>query len=173
MASSQLVAASELTRQERTLLERDGSNGRNGAAGGALASRIHVCIISPLGAGLYRSKAGCSGGAEFQLFLLANALSADPGYRVSVLTTVNDGVGTEQTGPVTLIKRRPGGRLGGTCWRPTLKVVRGYVGAFFEMFALFRSINADVYIHAGAGVEVGAYALICRLLHRRFVFVVA
>ncbi|HET6674748.1 MAG TPA: glycosyltransferase family 4 protein [Nitrospiraceae bacterium] len=122
---------------------------------------------------MYRSKAGCSGGAEFQLFLLANALSADPGYRVSVLTTVNDGVGTEQTGPVTLIKRRPGGRLGGTCWRPTLKVVRGYVEAFFEMFALFRSINADVYIHAGAGVEVGAYALICRLLHRRFVFVVA
>lgn len=173
MASSQLAAASELTKQERTLRGRDWSDGRNGAAGGASAKCIHVCIISPLGAGLYRSETSCSGGAEFQLFLLAKALSADAGYRVSVLTTVNDGVGTEQTGLVTLIKRRPGGRLGGTYRWPTLKAVRGYAEALFEMFALFQSINADVYIHAGAGVEVGAYALICRLLHRRFVFVVA
>ncbi|MFO0765317.1 MAG: hypothetical protein U0231_00680 [Nitrospiraceae bacterium] len=41
------------------------------------------------------------------------------------------------------------------------------------MWDLFQRINADVYVHAGAGVEVGAYALICRFLHRRCVFVVA
>jgi len=38
---------------------------------------------------------------------------------------------------------------------------------------MLRDIGAAVYLHAGAGVEVGAYALICRLLRRRFIFVVA
>jgi glycosyltransferase involved in cell wall biosynthesis len=41
------------------------------------------------------------------------------------------------------------------------------------MYRLLRRIDARVYLHAGAGVEVGAYALICRLLRRRFIYVVA
>lgn len=134
---------------------------------------IHVCVISPLGSELYGSELQCSGGAEFQLFLLANTLAADAQYRVSVLTTVKDGEGTEQVGRVVLIKRQARGRLNATSWGLALKTLWGYVAAFLEMFSLFRSINADVFVHASAGVEVGAYALICRLLRRRFVFVVA
>src|SRR5688572_4875988 len=149
MASSQLITSPELAKRVRIPLQRDESNGGNGAARKTPAETIHVCVISPLGAGLYRSEMECSGGAEFQLFLLAKALSAEADYRVSVLTTVNDGAGTEQAGLVTLIKRQSGGRLDKTCW-PTPKTIRGYVAAFLEMFALLRSINADVYIHAGA-----------------------
>ena len=37
----------------------------------------------------------------------------------------------------------------------------------------FINIDADIYLHAGAGVEVGAYGLICRLLRRRFLFFIA
>lgn len=173
MRSSHLIAASEPAKRASIPLGAYGPSGENGAAGSTLAGTLHVCVLSPLGAGLYKSDVGYSGGAEFQLFLLARALSSEADYRVSVLTTVNDGAGTEQVGLVTLIKRRAGGRLDNNgCW-PAPKVIRGYVSAFLEMFALLRSIDADVYIHAGAGVEVGAYALICRLLHRRFVFVVA
>jgi glycosyltransferase involved in cell wall biosynthesis len=142
---------------------------------GVQAKNIHVCFISPLGSGLYKRGLECSGGAELQLFLLANALSADAQYRVTVLTTTNDETGSEQVGRIVLIKRRAGRRLDRPAagrWKAA-KRVTGYLAAFAEMFALLRSINADVYVHAGAGVEVGAYALICRLINRAFVFVVA
>ena len=46
-------------------------------------------------------------------------------------------------------------------------------GKGFAVLRMFQDIDADVYLHAGAGVEVGAYALICRLLRRRFLFFIA
>lgn len=134
---------------------------------------VHVCVISPLGASLYGSEVECAGGAEFQLFLLAHALAGEEGYKVSVLVTVNDVEGSEQVGRLTLVKRRSGGRLIQKRWYSAPNGIVNYLAAFVEMLALFRSINADVYIHAGAGVEVGAYAAICRFLKKRFVFVVA
>lgn len=138
---------------------------------------IKVCFISPLGHGLYQPESGYPfGGAEVQFFLLSRELSADPAFQVSVLTTVGDQPGTEQHGRLTLIKRQRQGRLStqlGAAHSNMVRVLRGYGAAFLEMRDLFREINADVYLHAGAGVEVGAYALICRLLRRRFVFVVA
>jgi len=81
------------------------------------------------------------------------------------LTTVRDTPGVEQHGPVTVVKRQGRDRLA----RGSL---RGYASAFLDMRRALREINADVYLHAMAGVEVGAYAVICRLLRRRFVYVV-
>ncbi len=138
---------------------------------------IRVCFISPLGYGLYRPESGHAfGGAEVQFFLLACALSSDQEFEVSVLTTVETQPGTERYGSLEVIKRQGLGRLAGhregTCWNE-VKALRGYLSAFLDMRALLRTIGADVYLHAGAGVEVGAYALICRLLRRRFVYVVA
>jgi glycosyltransferase involved in cell wall biosynthesis len=54
-----------------------------------------------------------------------------------------------------------------------LRALYGALVSFAEMFLQLRRIGADVFLHAGAGIEVGAYALICRLLRRRFVFIVA
>lgn len=138
---------------------------------------IRVCFISPLGYGLYRPESGHAfGGAEVQFFLLACALSSDQEFEVSVLTTVETQPGTERYGSLEVIKRQGLGRLAGhregTCWNE-VKALRGYLSAFLDMRALLRTIDADVYLHAGADVEVGAYALICRLLRRRFVYVVA
>ncbi|MDA2909447.1 glycosyltransferase family 4 protein [Nitrospiraceae bacterium AH_259_D15_M11_P09] len=138
---------------------------------------IRVCFISPLGYGLYRPESGHAfGGAEVQFFLLACALSSDQEFEVSVLTTVETQPGTERYGSLEVIKRQGLGRLAGhregTCWNE-VKALRGYLSAFLDMQALLRTIGADVYLHAGAGVEVGAYALICRLLRRRFIYVVA
>ena len=138
---------------------------------------IRVCFISPLGYGLYRPESGHAfGGAEVQFFLLACALSSDQEFEVSVLTTVETQPGTERYGSLEVIKRQGLGRLAGhregTCWNE-VKALRGYLSAFLDMRALLRTIGADVYLHAGAGVEVGAYALICRLLRRRFIYVVA
>ncbi len=116
------------------------------------------------------------GGAELQFFLLSRELAADQAFDVSVLTTVDSDAGREQVGPLTIIKRQAGGRYaqsrrGARKRFPT--ALPGWAAAFWEMYCLFRRIDADVYLHAGAGVEVGAYALICRLLGRRFVYVVS
>jgi len=127
---------------------------------------VKVCFISPLGYGLYRPGSGYAfGGAEVQFFLLSNALASDPDFRVTVLTTVLGAFGVEQHGRLALVKRQGGRRLTrGSLW--------GYGSAFLDMYRVMREIDAEVYLHAGAGVEVGAYALICRLLRRRFVYVV-
>lgn len=134
---------------------------------GARSGPVHVCFISPLGYGLYNESSGYPfGGAEVQFYLLANALAREPAYRVSVLVTVRDQPGVETCGPVTVVKRQGRRRLarGG---------LLAAASAFRDLYRQLRDIGADVYLHAGAGPEVGAYALICRLLRRRFVFVVA
>lgn len=138
---------------------------------------VKLCFISPLSYGLYRPESGhVFGGAEVQFFLLAQALAADPSFRVSVLTTVGEEAGRERHGQLMVIKRQGQGRLSGspvTGWVRRLRACMTYGAAFLDMRRALRDIDADLYLHAGAGAEVGAYALICRLLRRRFVFVVA
>ena len=138
---------------------------------------IKVCFISPLGYGLYRPGSGSVfGGAEVQFFLLSHELAADPAFQVSVLTTVGEHPGAEQHGRLTVVKRQARGRLSVKPCPPgpgTFGVCRGYAAAFWDMWKVLRAIGADCYLHAGAGVEVGAYALICRLLRCRFIYVVA
>src|SRR5262245_20433034 len=138
---------------------------------------LKVCLISPLGYGLYNSKSGMPfGGAEVQFFLLANVLASDPACDVSVLTTVDQQPGMENCGRLRVFKRLGQGRLE---WSPThgvldlFRLLGGYASAFKDMWREFRRIDADLYLHAGAGVEVGAYALICRLLRKRFLFFIA
>jgi glycosyltransferase involved in cell wall biosynthesis len=129
-----------------------------------------------LGYGLYHPETGRSfGGAELQFFLLSQALAEDAAFRVSVLCTSDGVVGKELRGNLTLFTRQGGGRLRGSggSWRGNVKVWSGYLFACVEMVRQFRAIDADVYVHAGGGAEVGAYALIARLLGKRFVFVVA
>src|SRR5678815_2065604 len=139
---------------------------------GTISRPIKICFISPLGYGLYNQAAGLSfGGAEVQFFLLANRLASDPAYDVSVLTTVDHQPGVETRGGLSVFKRLGQRRLDGRSGRNLLNSVRlsgGYLSAFADMWQQFRRIDADVYLHAGAGVEVGAYALICRLLRKRF-----
>ena len=141
---------------------------------------LRICFISPLGYGLYHPEAKVPfGGAEVQFYLSARALARVPGFDVSVLTTVGEQPFTEVIEGLTLIARRTKGRLteesrdaifSGSF---TVRRYTRYMAALWEMWAQFRDIDADIYIHAGAGVEVGAYALICRLLRRHFVYVIA
>jgi len=137
---------------------------------------IKVCFISPLGYGLYRPESGYPfGGAEVQFFLLSRELSADEAFQVSVLTTVREAPGVERQGALTVVRRQGLNRLGprvGRTWWGSLGAAPRYASAFRAMCSVLRAIDADVYVHGGAGVEVGAYALICRLLRRRFAFVV-
>jgi glycosyltransferase involved in cell wall biosynthesis len=136
-----------------------------------------VCFISPLGYGLYNSDSGLSfGGAEVQFYLLANALASDPAYSVSVLTTVSENPGVEACGELKIFKRLGQRRAEPKLPRGILNRARqvwSYLEAFKEMWQQFIKIDADVYCHAGSGVEVGAYGLICRLLRRRFLFFIA
>lgn len=132
----------------------------------AIPRPVRTCFISPLGYGLYDPASRQPfGGAEVQLHLLSGELARDPAFEVSVLTTVTNAPGSERLGRLTLVKRKAGGRVAQARWK-------GYAEALLEMAGLLKTIDADVYLHAAAGVEVGAYALICRLLRRRFVYVV-
>src|SRR4029077_14589926 len=138
---------------------------------------LKVCFISPLGYGLYNPQSNLPfGGAEVQFFLLATALANDSAYDVSVLTTVDHQPGIESRGGVRVHKR-----LGRRRMEPKsrqgvfdrFRELTDYLLAFREMRQQFIKIDADIYLHAGAGVEVGAYGLICRLLRRRFLFFIA
>jgi glycosyltransferase involved in cell wall biosynthesis len=151
--------------------------GTESESNGRTSRPIKICFISPLGYGLYNQSAGrLFGGAEVQFFLLANVIASDPAYDVSVLTTVDQQSGVENHGDLTLFKRLGQGRLqkiSALGLLDLIQVTKGYLSAFGDMWQQFRRINADVYVHAGAGVEVGAYALICRLLRKRFLFFIA
>ena len=140
------------------------------------AKPVKVCFISPLGYGVYRPESGYSfGGTEVQFYLLSRALAEDQAFQVSVLTTVPGAPGSERDGRLTLIRRQGKNRVTARppgSWRDAIGTLRGYWSAFLEMRDQLRTIDADVYVQGGAGVEVGAYALICRLLRRRFVYVV-
>lgn len=138
---------------------------------------LKVCLISPLGYGLYNPDSGLTfGGAEVQFYLLANALAGDPTYSVSVLTTVGENPGVEVCGELKVFKRQGQRRAAPQFKNGFLSRAQrlwSYLEAFKEMWQQFIEIDADVYFHAGAGVEVGAYGLICRLLRRRFLFFIA
>jgi len=138
---------------------------------------LKVCFISPLGYGLYNPQSGLPfGGAEVQFFLLATALANDSSYDVSVLTTVDHQPGIEFQGRMRVYKRLGRRRMDQKSRQGILDRFRqltDYLLALREMRRQFININADIYLHAGAGVEVGAYGLICRLLKRRFLFFIA
>ena len=154
-----------------------GRGGETPRSWGGLGRPLKVCVISPLGYGLYRPDLGRPfGGAELQLYWLATSLAQNPACAVTVLTTVEQEPGEEQYGPLRLIKRQAGKRLGGvpeTGLVRWLTALRGYGSAYAEMRRLFCAIDADLYIHAGSGADVGVYAWLCRRLNKRFVFVVA
>ncbi|TAJ08517.1 MAG: glycosyltransferase [Nitrospirae bacterium] len=133
---------------------------------------LRVGFISPLGYGLYRPESGVPfGGAEVQFFLLAKEMAKGDRRQVQVLTTVAHAPGAEEQGPVTVIRRQGLRRLESSLG--PVRRYRGYVEAFRDMYRQLRAMGADVYLHSGSGVEVGAYAVICRLLRKRFVYVVA
>lgn len=167
-----MVTTESTARQVRDLDTPPGS-----ARVRARPGHLKLCFLSPLGYGLYRPDAGLRfGGAELQFFLLARHLAAEADVEVVVLTTVESDPGVEVRGPLTLVKRRARHRLArhrtlraGTLLRASWD----YATALRDMYRLLRDLDADVYLHSGAGVEVGAYAVIARLLRRRFVYVVA
>lgn len=138
---------------------------------------LKVCFISPLGYGLYNPQSGLQfGGAEVQFYLLAKALAEDSAYAVSVLTTVDHQPGIESRDGMSVHKRLGQRRMERKPRQSVLHRFRqltDYLLAFREMRQQFITIDADIYLHAGAGVEVGAYGLICRLLRRRFLFFIA
>ena len=139
----------------------------------AMGRPIRICFISPLGYGLYRPESGYPfGGAEVQFFLLANELAADPAFYVTVLTTVREEPGIERYGALT-VRRRTGRQRLAQAGASAPALLRQAVASFLDMRALLRDIDADVYLHASAGIEVGAYAVICRLLRRKFFYVIA
>jgi glycosyltransferase involved in cell wall biosynthesis len=163
---------------ERTDMRRDDA-AEPPAGGGrdAPARPFRVCFISPLGYGLYNPGSRMPfGGAEVQAYLLSRELARDRDFEVTVLATVAGAPAVERHDRLTLVTRtargrRPEAPAQGMLAAPARWL--GYGRAFADMRRQLGAIGADCYVHAGgAGVEVGAYALICRLLRKPFVYLV-
>lgn len=141
-------------------------------AGQARSSRIerpiHVCFVALHARPVFRPElGGRSGGAELQVFLLATALAALPGFHVTVLVADAGQPLEEQVNGVTL--RRVGQPpRGGALGRP-----RRRIGSALSLWRTTRDLGADVYIQRAAGVETGIVEHAARRLGAPLIFMAA
>ncbi len=134
---------------------------------------VRVCFIAPSVYGFFRPDSGASGSdTALPVFLLCRELSADRQFRVSILTFVDDDAGVERYGSIRLLKCRllrrtgTGGHGGGHASGGSL---RRLATNALGLGRILHALDADLYVYAGSSRDAGLYALICRLLRRRYV----
>ncbi len=137
-----------------------------------LQKSIKVCFISFHAYALFNPASKLPfGGAEVQMYLLSKALSNDRNYEVSFITSDRRERGVEQYGNIKVYKQ-----FGVKAFDSPKKrrfVIPILLHAFLSFLYTSRKINADIYIQRCAGLDTGLFALICRLLKKRFIYMVA
>lgn len=131
---------------------------------------MKICFIDWFAYGLFNPKSKIIfGGAQIQLYLLAKELSKDKQFDISFLTDNQNKAQINNFGRVKLFQwlrltKTPGikGRL-----------LKGSGHFFIRLFRQLKKVNADVYVQRAASAETGVIALACKLLRKRFVFMVA
>jgi glycosyltransferase involved in cell wall biosynthesis len=101
-----------------------------------------------------------TGGAETQIFLVANAL-ADRGARVCLVAYDGDGTLPERVGRVDIVSR------------PAYGGQARWVGKIRETLSIWRAlggIDSDVIVTRAFGPHVGIIAMVARVKRRRFVY---
>lgn len=138
---------------------------------------MRVCFIAPSVYGYFQPASGDDGGeTALPVFLLCRELSADPRFNVSILTFVENEAGLERYGSIRLVKCRlfrrqsTGSQAGGN---PTGGSLRRLAVNALGLGRILRALDADLYVYAGSSRDAGLYALICRLLGRRYVIMPA
>lgn len=131
---------------------------------------MNICFIDWFAYGLFNPKSKIVfGGAQIQLYLLAKELAKNKKFAVSFLT---DNQSMNQQDSLSGIKvyqlvRSPKnvgikGRLLVGNWNFLIKLL-----------IQLKKINANIYVQRAAGAETGLIAIICKILGRRFIYMVA
>jgi len=122
---------------------------------------IRVCVVSQAAYRLFDPQCDAPfGGAEAQMYLLAQALSTDPAYDVHFVTQDYGQAERQRVGEITL-------------WRYSrpLKQARAlgflrWIASAWSLFWLLRTIDADVYLDSPAGFPTAVIALRCVVSRR-------
>lgn len=128
-------------------------------------TQSHVCFVALNAYGLFDASAGIYyGGAEVQLYNLASSLTQDHKAEVSFVTKAL---------PRRSITNYHGIRLYRTISsKRHLPLVSNFLFVA-QLFYFVWRINADVYVQRAVGPETGLISLYCRILGKRFVYMIA
>ena len=131
---------------------------------------MKICLIDWFAYGLFNSRSKIVfGGAQIQLYLLAKELSKDNQFDISFLTDNQSKAQVNNFGKIKLFQ-----------WLRSIKtlgikgrLLKGSGYFFIRLFHQLNKINSDVYMQRAASAETGLIALVCKLLRKRFIFMVA
>ena len=139
---------------------------------------MKICFIDWFAYGLFNPKSKIVfGGAQIQLYLLSQELAKDKKFSVCFLTDNKKNNQLNKLGQVKVYQfvrspKTPGlyGRFLNLLYHfPVL----GYIHFFIRLLIQLRKINAQVYFQRAASAETGLIALICKMLKKRFIYMVA
>ncbi len=140
---------------------------------------MKICLIDWFAYGLFDPKSKIVfGGAQIQLYLIAEALAKDDRFEITFLTDNQKSNRQEIFGKVKvyqfLCSPHPvRGFIGtGLFWLSKLIFFR-YLEFFLRLLTILRKINARVYFQRAASAETGLIALACKMLGKKFIYMVA
>lgn len=158
-----------------------------------LRRKVRVCFLSYYGYKLFNEKSSRTfGGVEVLFYLMGKALSTDRRFDIHFI--VEDDIKTSGTpdqeayGNITLHKTSrsaPGPaqeshkdvREVQELYRDAMRVFPNLAQLphidFFRLWNIFKNINADIYIQGGANYETGLVATLCKIMNKKFVYLVA
>lgn len=125
-------------------------------------NNITICFVSLYGYPLFNPHAaGRLGGAEVQLYYMAQGLAADERFSVNFLTGDFGQHSKEEHGVITLWSFfNPAGRF---------KYLRSVWGAY-RLARLLHKVNPHICIVRAPGFEAGVTAFFCALFHKKLVY---
>lgn len=131
---------------------------------------MKLCFIDWFAHGLFKPKSKIVfGGAQIQLYLLANEMAKSNQFEVCFLTDNQRQNRREVFNKISVYQLVRSPKNSGIKGR----LLTGYWYFFLRLLIQLRKINADVYIQRAASAETGLIALICRLLRKKFIYMVA
>ena len=134
--------------------------------------KIKVCFIATYAWALFAEELGYPqktpfGGAEIQLFYLANGLARDNNYEVSFIVGDFGQHPSLSYRGIRLYKGfKPPERI-------SQMMASSGVLSVLKIWRVLTKIQADVYIQWGATWVTGALAFFCRLFRKKFMYIIA
>lgn len=129
----------------------------------ASRSKTTVCLVAPLAYALFNPQSKIVfGGAEVQLFQLANQLAKNPRYDVNVLVATDGAIGTERYGAVTV-----------HCAYTLRKSATNYLRSPLRIYRTLKRVRPAIVIQRGAGAETGICAAYCTRNRSALIFSIA
>lgn len=129
---------------------------------------MKICFVSLKNYPLFNPSVNCNfGGAETQLYNLSTKLAEDPQYDVSMIVNNFGQPEMDKINCVSLFKymeHHP--------FLDKIKWVR-YVAKLYRLYKVFKKVNADIYIQRCKNDLTIYTAFFCRLLQKKYLFMVA